>query len=361
MDNIVCPHCGKKVQLSEAIIHQLQSKVRDEERKKLEAQFEEQKAKEAALREKQLRKEFEEESKEKEKEFIELEKKIELQEKESARKEEKIKAQAFEEASKQGRLDKLELEKKLTDTQIALEKAQRKAKQGSQQLQGDVLEIDLKEKLTETFQYDSILDVPTGIRGADLIQEVKNKFGNKAGTILWETKRQKDWNKAWLPKLRDDMRKIEASSCILVSDVLPPNIKVYEQIDNVWVTSYEYAINLANALRLGILNVAIARSGSTHTDENLKKFYEIVSSDRFKNALEARKEIIATLEKELEADKASTERKWRRQADSIDKLKSNNRELVGMLEDHVPSLKSLSDIEYQLLREVKDDDQETLI
>ena len=40
MKDIVCPHCGKKVELSEAIIHQLSSQVREEESKRLRTEFE---------------------------------------------------------------------------------------------------------------------------------------------------------------------------------------------------------------------------------------------------------------------------------------------------------------------------------
>ena len=58
---------------------------------------------------------------------------------------------------------------------------------------------------------------------------------------------------------------------------------------------------------------------------------------------EARGEIIEMLKKELEADKASTERKWGRQALYIERLAKNNRELYGLLEDHMPSLKPLSE------------------
>src|SRR3989344_688319 len=178
MDKIKCPHCGKQVELSEAIVHELQAKVREEETKKLKAQFEEEKAKEATRQEKQLREEFEKSANDEE---------------ERKKAEEKIR----EDVLKDSRLERLELEKKLRDTQGALDNAQRKAKQGSQQLQGDVLEQDLETRLREAFPYDEFKPVPTGIRGGDIIHEVKNKHGNIAGKILWDAKRQKAWNKAW--------------------------------------------------------------------------------------------------------------------------------------------------------------------
>lgn len=368
MDQIICPHCKKTFPMSDAIRHAIEEKVRTEEITKLKAQFEKEKKDEADDREKKLREEFELKTKNIDKELEDAKKELTKQQEEKEKSEAKIKEDAKKKAQEESSLEVKALKKQLDDAREAEKKAnkasedlKRKLNQESQQLQGEVGELWLEEELKKAFSYDDLKPVPKGINGGDIVHVVRNKFGNTAGTILWEAKRQKAWSKAWLTKLKDDMRKIGASDCIIVSDILPPNVKTYDRLENVWVTSYEYAINLATALRIGILNVAIARSGNSHSDENLKKFYDIVNSDRFRHALEARKEIIETMEKELEADKASTDRKWRRQTDNIGKLKNNNRELVGMLEDHVPALKSLTDNQYPTLDDGTENEQESLI
>ena len=298
MDTIICPYCKKKVELTDAIIHELSEKVRAEEKVRTKIELEKARVQERALSEKRLRQEFQAENKEKQKELEEirkrgeiLERRLKVSEEESRKREGKIKEQTLREAQQASRLEKLELEKKLRDTQKALDEAQRKAKQGSGQLQGEVLELDLEEGLRKAFPLDTLKPVPKGIRGGDVIQEIKNKYGNVAGSILWEAKRQKAWNRAWPMKLKDDMRKVNASDCILITDILPPDIKVYDRIDNVWVTSYEYAIKLASVLRLGLLNVAIARSSASHGDEKLREFYAIVTSDQFRHMFEARGEM----------------------------------------------------------------------
>ena len=242
--------------------------------------------------------------------------------------------------------------------QKTVDELQRKGKQGSQQLQGDVLEQDLETRLREAFPYDEFKPVPTGIRGGDIIHEVKNKHGNLAGKILWEAKRQKAWNKAWLTKLKDDMRKIDASDCILVTDIMPPNLRVYDRIENVWVTSYEYVVKLAFVIRLGLMNVAIAKSSASHSDEQLKDLYRIITSDSFRNKFEARREIIQKMRQELEAEQASTERRWKRQSTIIDALARNNREIYGELEAHIPSLKPLNDGELLELGTGDEEDDE---
>lgn len=360
MNTVVCPHCKKQVELSEAILHEFQDKIRLEERKNLKLAFEKEKAEEKAQYEKRLRIELESENKEKAKELEEESRKrmLELQ---NARKKEreleeiiekdrterkkfeiKIRDEVTEEAGKKNRLEKLEYEKKINDMQKALEEAQRKGKQGSQQLQGDVLERDLEERLREAFPYDVFKPVPTGIRGGDIVHEIRNKFGNVAGTILWEAKRQKAWNKNWITKLKEDARKINAGDCILVTDILPNDVKIYDRIENIWVVSYEFVINLTSVLRLGIMNVAIAKKTASHTDEELRDLYKIITSDSFRGKFEQRDELISMMKKELDSEKASTERRWKRQEVYIDKLDRNNNQLYGELQAHIPSLKPLT-------------------
>ncbi len=356
MKSVICPHCNKKVELSEALIHEFQSAIREEEKKIIQAEFEKEKAKISAENEKRLRVEFEQTSKEQRRELEEVKKRSEeaskketellkklAQEKEERIEfEKKLKENIEKETETKHRLEKLEYEKKIQDMQKALEEAQRKGKQGSQQLQGDVLERDLEERLREAFPYDNFKPVPTGIRGGDIIHEIRNKFGNVAGTILWEAKRAKAWNKNWLTKLKEDMRKIEASDCILVTDRMPQDVKVYDRIDNVWVTSFEYVIQITSVLRLGILNVAIAKKSASHTDDELRDLYKVITSDSFRSKFEQRDELIDVMKKELDSEKSTTERRWKRMETYIEKLSRNNNQLYGELQAHIPSLKPLA-------------------
>lgn len=364
MNDIKCPHCGKIVHIDEALAHEFSDKIRNEE--KLKAKEEIAKARLEAQNEleKKLREEFANKSKDSileieqaKKKQKELEEKLLLSVKHAKDNEEKIKESAIKEISEKSRLEKLEFEKKISDMQKALEDAQRKGKQGSQQLQGDILEKDLENRLKEAFPNDDFRPVPTGVRGGDIIQEVKNKHGNSAGLILWEAKRTKAWQKDWLTKLKEDMRNINASDCILVTEVMPPQTKIYDRIENTWVTSYEYAIKLASVVRFGLLNVAIIRSSASHSDEQLKELYDVITSDSFRQMFEARDEIINALKVELEADKRSSEKRWKRQGAYIEKLDRNNSRLYGELQAHIPSLKPLKEPNILELEEGNDENE----
>lgn len=326
MNTIVCPKCKKEFEISEAISHEVAEGILAKNNVKHQEEME------------KLRREADEKAQLKIKEF---EKKRELSDRETKEREEKIKSEADKSASEKYRFDKLAYEKRIADMQKHMDDAQRKGRQGSQELQGEIPELDLEQKLKMTFIYDQFKPVPKGIRGGDIVHEIRNKFGNVAGSILWETKKQQAWSKSWLTKLKEDMRRVDASDCILVTDVLPTNIKNYDRIENVWVTCYENAIKLATVLRFGILNLAIARSSASQSDEQLKNLYKIITSDSFRHMFEAREEIVTNLKKELDLEISSTETRWRKRKENIDKLSRNNNQLYGELQTHIPSLKPL--------------------
>ena len=388
MNNILCPHCGKEVELSEAFTHQMQETVRREQSAKHKAELEAARleaekqtsqfkadlektkieAEERALKRakesvelqlKNTQNEAEETSKrnkELQEQILELtksmrnltqkdkERELEM-EKRFLKEREQIERDVSKTVKEESHLKEMELQKKLDDTTKALEEAQRKASQTSQQLQGEVLELDLENRLHEWFTTDEILPVPKGIDGADLCQKVKNKFGNTAGMILWETKRTKAWSGSWSTKLRDDKRAIDASVAIIVSEVLPDGIETFGFYEGVWVTTYKYALPLASVLRNGLMEVAIARATAAHKDERLEALFSYLTKDGFRNKFETQVESLIALKNDLDSEKRSTVRMWKKREMQLNRLMGNTAtlygELQGILGASLPSLPSL--------------------
>jgi hypothetical protein len=359
---IKCIHCGKDIEISEAIRHAEEIKIREELKKefsekesaelsKLKIELTEQKKKEEALKEKEL--EFTAEKKkleEKEKELdaqvakkIEEEKKkndqiIEVLEKQKKEDAVKIREEAQKEAADKTRLEKLEFEKKINDMQKALEDAQRKGKQGSQQLQGEVLELDLEEKLKSQFPQDEFLPVPKGIEGADIWQKVNDRNGKNVGSILWETKRTKNWDKKWLPKLREDARRVTASDTILVSEVLPNETKSFGYVEKVWITSYEMALHVARIVRFMLLKIDAVKSSASHEDQELKEIFDYITSDSFKHKIEAHDEAVKTMKEDLNSEIRLTQTRWKRREIQLARLDSSVSQLYGELQGIIPTL-----------------------
>jgi len=124
-----------------------------------------------------------------------------------------------------------------------MEEAQRKGKQGSQQLQGEVLELDLEEKLKTAFPNDEFVPIPKGVKAQIFGRKLNSR--QVVGSIIWETKRTKEWRPIWLPKLKDDAAKVNASEAIIVSQVLPEGSSSFWPERRNWITTYEHAVSIA--------------------------------------------------------------------------------------------------------------------
>lgn len=365
METIVCPHCNKEVELSEALFHEVKEKVSQElkltQAKELEKIRTETSEKVRAEVEKSQ--EFTIKNKEKENEelktkndklyaeLLDLNKTLrELKEQERSSRlenEKKINEtlEKFQtEFEQRAKLEKLELEKKLSDTQKALEEAQRKSKQGSAQLQGEVLELDLETQLRTTFPEDIIKDVPKGITGADVLQIVRNKQGKEAGSIIWEAKRAK-WNQNWIQKLKDDMRTAGSSEAVLVVEDLPEKIRSSGLVSGVWVTSYKDILTVASTLRLLLMKVAAAKSAAENKDERLEELYHYITSDSFRHRIESQIESFIQMKNDLDSERRSMERLWAKREIQLMRLEKNTTNIFGELQgiagEGLPSIKSL--------------------
>jgi hypothetical protein len=110
-------------------------------------------------------------------------------------------AQVRAQEQERNALHNAELQKKLDDVTSQMADMQRKAEQGSQQLQGEILELALEEGLRRVCPLDSIEEVKKGVRGGDVIHHVQSRSGAVVGVLLWETKRASTWSPQWLVKL----------------------------------------------------------------------------------------------------------------------------------------------------------------
>ncbi len=109
--------------------------------------------------------------------------------------------------------------------QRQIEDLRRKAEQGSQQLQGEAFELELETVLRAKFPRDLVEPVPKGEFGGDVLHRVVGPQARFCGTILWETKRTKNWSDGWLAKLREDQRTARAEISLLVSNALPKGVE----------------------------------------------------------------------------------------------------------------------------------------
>ena len=279
-----------------------------------------------------------EERKAKENAELEAQKKL-------AEEEAKIREEALKSADERHHLRQLEMEKKLADTQKALEDAQRKAAQGSQQNQGEVLELDLETRLREEFPFDDISEVKKGQRGADIMQTVKNRSFAACGLLLWETKNGK-WQPAWIPKFKQDIREANANIGVIVSQEMPPEYGDMRHLEaNVWAAKPNLAPVLASALRGTILQVDAANRNAEGKDAKMEALYQFLVGPEFRHRVEAIVENYGLLQAEIEKEKRAAALRWAHQEKAIRSVIDNTigmyGDLQGITQKALPAIQSL--------------------
>ena len=226
-------------------------------------------------------------------------------------------AQARKEAEESLKLKVMEKEQTISSMQKQIEDLKRKADQGSQQLQGEVQELELESLLSEKFPADSIEPVPKGVHGGDALQRVVGSIGQPCGTILWESKRTKKWNDPWLPKLRQDQRAAKADLAVIVSQVLPKDVDTFALIDGVWVTSLRCAIPVAIALRQSLIELAAARTAGQGQQTKMELVYQYLTGPSFRHRIQAIVEKFSDMHDDLDKERKTMTRLWAKREQQI--------------------------------------------
>jgi hypothetical protein len=222
-----------------------------------------------------------------------------------------------------------EKDMQIDDLRAALDAARRKAEQGSQERQGEVLEIDVATELERRFPHDLITPVPKGAKGADLVQEVRDHAQRPCGTIVWEVKNTRRWQPLWLDKVKAERRALSAALAVIVSAALPEGIVEFGLVDGVWVAGLRAWPALAAALREQLIAVGFARAAAEGRDEKMAVLYRYLAGDEFRGRIEAMVEAFTALRGSLDRERAAMERLWKEREKQLERLLRNTGGLYG--------------------------------
>jgi len=241
-----------------------------------------------------------------------------------------IRSKAKQEADEAARLRVLERDQTIESMARTIEELKRKAEQGSQQSQGEVLEIELEELLRGRFPTDLIEPVGKGELGADVVQQVNGTIGQSAGIILWESKRTKAWSDGWLPKLRDDQRRCGADVALIISQALPKHIEQFDLVDGVWIAHPRYAVPVAVALRQTLIEVSNSRLVQQGQQSKMEQVYHYLTGTKFRQRVEAVVEKFNDMREDLDKERKFMVRQWaKRETQIVSVIEST----VGMVGD----------------------------
>jgi len=201
--------------------------------------------------------------------------------------------------------------------------AQRKAEQGSTQLQGEVQELAIEEWLRSSFPLDDIEEIKKGAHGADCLQVINTQQRQECGSIYYESKRTKSFQPAWIEKFKNDIQQKGADVGVLVTQSMPADMKSLGQIDGVWVCSFEEFKNLSQVLRQSLVEINQALITQENKGDKMGMLYDFLTGNEFRMQIEAIVEGFTQLKLDLESEKRSMQSLWKKREKQIDRVLLN--------------------------------------
>jgi len=264
---------------------------------------------------------------------------------------------ARKEAEDELKLKVMEKDQTITAMQRQIEDLKRRAEQGSQQLQGEVQELELESLLAAKFPRDTIQPVPKGEFGGDVLQRVIGPNHQICGTILWESKRTKNWSDGWLPKLREDQRAAKAEIAVIISQALPKDVETFGLIDGVWVADPKVALPVALSLRQSLIEVASARQASEGQQTKMEMVYGYLIGPRFRQRIQAIVEAFSSMREDLDRERKAITRQWAKREEQIDRVMSATVGMYGDLQGIAgKTLQEIEGLEFQGMLDFKSEE-----
>lgn len=381
---IKCPNCGTEFEPTDSIRHEIQKELRV---KMAEWQKQQQQGFETKLLEESQKIQKESEERIRKSVSSDFENKLQLLQKTNADNEERLKLSRQKELeflkkeqdfkTKEEELDltvrkkvaeereklaeglrKIEAEKaaqkevdyqmKIKQLEIKVDQAnklaaemQRKAEQGSMQLQGESQELALEEMLAAAFPFDMIEEVGKGVRGADCVQTVRNNLGAECGKIIWESKRAENFGGDWIEKLKTDMRGLGADVAILVTRRYPKDMERFGEKEGVWICNFAEAKALASVLRDGIIRIYNAAKSQENKGDKMNMLYSYLTSPEFAGQWKAIREGFLSMKVSIQKERDAMERLWKAREKQLEKVLLNATHIRGSI-DGISGLESVN-------------------
>jgi len=226
-----------------------------------------------------------------------------------------------------------------------IEALKQKSEQGSMQTQGEAAEIVLEDTLAAAFPIDGLVPVAKGVSGADVRQNVTGPDGI-AGSILWESKRTKNWTAGWLAKLRDDQRASGCEIAVITSNALPEGIDSFGMVDGIWVCAPRYTVPLATALRQGLIDVAGAKGRAIGQETKMEMIYDYLTGTQFKQRIDAIVERFEDMQDNLRKEQVFMQKQWAVRAKQIELVIGStigmHGDLQGIAGRSMPEIESIA-------------------
>lgn len=222
-----------------------------------------------------------------------------------------------------------EKETQMESLKKTIEELKRKSEQGSMQLQGEAQELLLEEMLQEHFPFDLIEEVGKGVEGADCMQIVRNSSGRECGKIIYESKRTKTWSNTWIDKLKTDRRNRGADVAILVTQTFPKDMDRFGEKEGVWICNFTEALGVAALVRNGIIKIFEAQKSQENRGDKMQLLYDYLTGNEFRGQMEAIVEGFMAMKQGIDKERSVMNKIWKEREKQLEKVLLNTANMYG--------------------------------
>jgi hypothetical protein len=208
---------------------------------------------------------------------------------------------------------------------------QRKAEQGSMQVQGEVQETAIEEWLAGAYPLDTVEEIKKGARGGDCIQVINTRSTSNCGKIYYESKRTKAFQPAWIEKFKADVREKGANIGVLVTEAMPTDMPQMGQRDGVWICSFVDLPSLSAVLRDSLITIHRALASQENRGDKMSMIYDFITGDEFRMQIEAIVEGFTQMQTDLDSEKRAMARIWKQREKQIEKVLLNTSNMHGAI------------------------------
>lgn len=225
-----------------------------------------------------------------------------------------------------------EMEKQLDDQRKLAAEAVRRAEQGSMQLQGEVQEIELEHLLRQSFPFDKVEEVGKGMRGADCLLMVRNALGTDCGTIIFESKRTKDFGGDWIDKLKQDMVSSNADVAVIVTQAMPKDMERFGEKQGIYICNFAEVKSLVTILRNAVIKVFEAKKSQENKGDKMVALYDYLTGTEFFSQWNAIRENFQNFRDSLQKERDDFEKNWKKKQKLLDNIINNSLQISGSIE-----------------------------
>lgn len=198
----------------------------------------------------------------------------------------------------------------ISELRAQLEEAQRLIQSGSAQRRGLIQQLELGDRLEQLFPEDEIVRISSGVRGADVLQNVRATPTGKAGSIYWESKRTKEFQQGWLRKLRGDQQQKKADVGAIVTDTLPDGVEDFAVVEGVVIVHPRILDPVATLIRQYLLNLARQKLTLEQRDTKVHQLFKYMTGNDFLQRIAAIVDAQSRLSDLTDKERRAHERVW---------------------------------------------------